>query len=481
MATLQTGLGKGLDGLIRNTQSAPDIPGLVILPADDISPNPRQPRRDFSSERLEELAASIRSQGLLQPLLVRPLGTAHPGKYEIVAGERRWRACKLAGLTEIPAVIRTLSEEETLVAALVENLQREDLNPLEEALGFQALKHDFFMNQEEIAQKLGKSRSAVANSLRLLTLPENMRSLLADGSLSAGHARALLGISDAAAREELKTLILDRHLSVRESEGLAWRWKTTGRFTLGDADETVTAPVSPGALGDPAGDTPPDARAEPPASPPPGISGPKKRDSGAQSAVLMDIQSRIASLFSVPVKVTGKEEKGRISFAYNSKEELEALVLRLSMRILDGRAGPALSGRDDLSLDGREDPSLSGRDDLGLSARGDPALRGRDDLSLEGRADPALAGSTVPALEGQEQADPAPEQTAASDTSETARPEAQEPAASATSEEAVKTAALRVQDPAGDASDGDKQPDAAFRPTWGRRAGGPAGEPDDRA
>jgi ParB family chromosome partitioning protein len=396
MATLQTGLGKGLDGLIRNTQSAADIPGMVLLPADDISPNPRQPRRAFPTASLEELAASIRSQGLLQPLLVRPSGTAHPGKYEIVAGERRWRACKLAGLTEIPAVIHSLSEQDTLVAALIENLQREDLNPMEEAFGFQSLKLEFSLSQEEIAQKLGKSRSAVANSLRLLTLPENIRALLAAGTLSAGHAKALLGIDDAGAREKLKTLILERHLSVREAEGLAVRWKESGRFTLDGADRTEDAPASPGAPDDPANDAPSDA------------SGPKKRGAVAQSAVLMNIQTRIASLFSVPVKVTGKEEKGRISFVYNNKEELEALVLRLSARIPDGQdrrvptAGDSLTpaGRDDPGLLGTGDSILDGRADPSLGGRVDPVLAGRDDLGLDGRADPSLDGRTDPVLAG---------------------------------------------------------------------------------
>ncbi|MDR2603966.1 MAG: ParB/RepB/Spo0J family partition protein [Desulfovibrio sp.] len=539
MATLQTGLGKGLDGLIRNTQSAADVPGLVILPADDISPNPRQPRRDFSAGSLEELAASIRSQGLLQPLLVRPLGTANPGKYEIVAGERRWRACKLAGLTEIPAVIRSLSEQDTLIAALVENLQREDLNPLEEAFGLQALRQEFSLSQEEIAQKVGKSRSAVANSLRLLTLPESMRALLADGILSAGHGKALLGIDDDAAQEELKTLILNRHLSVRETEGLAARWKESGSFTLAGTDgiedvprDVSPAPVeSPGASGDAAA---PET---------------KKRGAGAQSAVLMDIQSRIASLFSVPVKVTGKEEKGRISFAYNSKEELEALVLRLSTRILGGRGDPALNGRDDLALGsgadiglrGRDDPALKGRADLSLDGRTDPALggsaapalsgsgrvgvagydasalSGRNDPVLPSREEPLLPGNDAPALDGSaapllsgrsdralergttpvsDGADMPPQQTDVApttgsgdnttpgqdvSTAASATAEAEEVKAAAASDEAAKAVAPPSQGTADNAPFGQKRSDAAFRLGWGRPARGPAGETDDRA
>ncbi|MDR2668603.1 MAG: ParB/RepB/Spo0J family partition protein [Desulfovibrio sp.] len=521
MATLQTGLGKGLDGLIRNTQSAADIPGLVVLPADDISPNPRQPRRDFPAESLEELAASIRSQGLLQPLLVRPLGTANPGKYEIVAGERRWRACKLAGLTEIPAVIRSLSEQDTLIAALVENLQREDLNPLEEALGLQALRQEFSLSQEEIAQKLGKSRSAVANSLRLLTLPENLRALLAAGALSAGHAKALLGIDNAAAREELKTLILDRHLSVRETEGLAARWKESGSFTLAGTDGSEDTPASPDAPGDPAGG---DGTSS-------GAPAVRKRSAGAQSAVLMDIQTRIASLFSVPVKVTGKEEKGRISFAYSSKEELEALVLRLSTRILDGRDVPALDGRDgpalagsrDLGLRGRDDPILKGRTEPALGGRSAPALsgsgrvdavgrdvsalRGRDDPALSGRGEPALGGSSAPLLSGRSdralergtaqasegadrpmpQTDAAPTlgsgagDASAPDASATATSEEEKTSATTAPEAAAKADTLRSQGTADNIAYEQKRSGAAFRTGWGRPEHSPAGEADDRA
>jgi ParB family chromosome partitioning protein len=398
MAILQTGLGKGLNGLIRNTQTEADNFGPATLPVDDIRPNPRQPRRDFSSA-LEELAASIRSQGLLQPLLVRPLGTANPGKYEIVAGERRWRACKLAGLTEIPAVIRPLSEQDTLVAALIENLQREDLNPLEEALGMQALKQEFGLSQEDIAQKLGKSRPAVANSLRLLTLPESMHPLLADRTLSPGHAKALLGIGDDTAKETLKQLILDRHLSVRETEGLAAAWKKSGSFPLAYADGTEAPPTpSDGLPGRAAADGTFPGTAQDVAP------YPQKRDAGSQSAILMELQSRIGSLFSLPVKITGKEDRGRISFAYNSKEELKALVLRLSSRIRDGRAAPALDARDDSALDGKDDPVLNGSAASALDGKADPILDGRDDPALDGKDDPVLNGNAVPAPDGK--ADP---------------------------------------------------------------------------
>ncbi|MDR2123977.1 MAG: ParB/RepB/Spo0J family partition protein [Desulfovibrio sp.] len=542
MAIQQTGLGKGLDGLIRNTQTQSDSSGPVVLPADDISPNPRQPRRRFTPESLEELAASIRSQGLLQPLLVRPLGAAKPGKYEIVAGERRWRACKAAGLTEIPAVIRSMTEQETLVAALIENLQREDLNPLEEALGLLALKDEFSLSQEEIALKLGKSRSAVANSLRLLTLPENMRSLLADGALSAGHARALLGIDDAGAREELKTLILDRHLSVRESEGLVGRWKESGRFALAGAHAAEAAGASPAAAGGETSPSTPGDAADKASVPVPGA---KKRGAGAQSAVLMEIQTRIEALFSTPVKVVGKEEKGRISFVYNSKEELEALLLRLSGRTLNGRddpalpgnAAPALPGRDNHALDGRTDPALSGakapaltgkddpqltgRDALGLNGRDNPALTGRDnhvldgraapapagkddpqltgrdDLALDGRADPAPggradpvlegraapapAGRGVPALEGMKSAATAGSQVSAPDGGCNPAPAGDSAPPGKERQPPSQAGSEEAVQEAGAAPGGRQPPAAAFRPAWARPPRGPEGAGDDRA
>lgn len=327
MATHPTGLGKGLDALIRGTQETRDEAGISTLPLVDIVPNPKQPRRNFSEKSLEELAASIRSQGLLQPLLVRPLGPASPDKYEIVAGERRWRACQLAGLTEAPVLIRSFSAKDTLAAALVENLQREDLNPIDEALGLQTLKDEFGLSQDDLAQSLGKSRSAIANSLRLLALPESMRPLIAEGRLSAGHGRVLLSITEERAQEYLKNLILENRISVREAEGLAACWKETGRFELdmlhlGAEKPTVDADADDGD----APDVP--IRAKAPRRP--------------QSARLLEIQHRMTTLFKAQVKVSGQEDKGKIAFTYNSKEELDELLERLT----DGRQTEGDEGAD---------------------------------------------------------------------------------------------------------------------------------------
>lgn len=325
MATHPTGLGKGLDALIRGTQETRDEAGISTLPLADIVPNPKQPRRNFSEKSLEELAASIRSQGLLQPLLVRPLGPASPDKYEIVAGERRWRACQLAGLTEAPALIRSFSAKDTLAAALVENLQREDLNPIDEALGLQTLKDEFGLSQDDLAQSLGKSRSAIANSLRLLALPESMRPLIAEGRLSAGHGRVLLSITEERAQEYLKNLILENRISVREAEGLAACWKETGRFELDMLHLGVEKPDADADAND--GDAPEvPVRAKAPRRP--------------QSAILLEIQHRMATLFKAQVKVSGQEDKGKIAFSYNSREELDELLERLgSGRQAEGDEG----------------------------------------------------------------------------------------------------------------------------------------------
>ncbi|MDR0827326.1 MAG: ParB/RepB/Spo0J family partition protein [Desulfovibrio sp.] len=332
-----TGLGKGLDALIRERQDSDNVAGLRIVPLEDISPNPRQPRRHFSVRGMEELAESISSQGLLQPLLVRPLGSASPGKYEIVTGERRWRACKSLGITEVPVFVRLLTEQDTLTSALIENLQREDLNPLEEALGLQVLKEEFGLSQDDLAKKIGKSRPYIANSLRLLSLPDSMRPYLADGRLSPGHARALLSLNQPQAQEKLRDLILERRLSVREAEGLVARWKENGDFAetaeenggqagaTGRAEDRIIDSVEAGESGLANNGQADETCAEATSS---GQATPLSRKK-PQSAILLDWQTRISDSLCMPVRVTGRESKGRISFIYNSKEELEMFVNKI--------------------------------------------------------------------------------------------------------------------------------------------------------
>lgn len=188
-----------------------------VLPIEQLEPSPFQPRQEMDEGRLAELADSIRSRGVLQPILVRPHPDA-PGRFQIIAGERRWRASQLAGLHEVPVHVRTLDDADAMAAALVENLQRADLNAIEEAEGLQRLMSDYALTQEELAGAVGKSRPHIANTLRLLNLPPPVRGLLRDGKLTAGHARALLGHPEAVA---MARLVVERGLSVRQTEALA--------------------------------------------------------------------------------------------------------------------------------------------------------------------------------------------------------------------------------------------------------------------
>lgn len=214
MAKKLGGLGKGLNAIFIENDSE-DNNGSVTLKISEIEPNRSQPRKEFDEKALSELAESISKHGLLQPLLVRPLPL---GGYQIVAGERRYRACRMAGITEVPVIIRELGDTETMEIALIENLQREDLTPIEEALGYQVLIDEHGFSQEEVAQSVGKSRPAIANSLRLLKLPQSILNLVSDGKISAGHARALLTLEDEKLMQELAEEIINKDLSVRQVE-----------------------------------------------------------------------------------------------------------------------------------------------------------------------------------------------------------------------------------------------------------------------
>ena len=216
MAKKLGGLGKGLNAIFIENDNEENN-GTVSLKISEIEPNRSQPRKDFDEAAPSELADSISKHGLLQPILVRPLTL---GGYEIVAGERRYRASRMAGLTEVPVIIRELSESETMELALIENLQREDLTPLEEALGYEVLMNEHGFTQEEVARSVGKSRPAVANALRLLKLPESIAEYLKDDKISAGHARALLTLPDESIMKEVCEQIIKNDLSVRQTEKL---------------------------------------------------------------------------------------------------------------------------------------------------------------------------------------------------------------------------------------------------------------------
>ncbi len=217
MAKKQSGLGKGLGALMLEN-SVDDGLSTSTLPLNDIIPNREQPRKTFDETALEELAESIRQHGVLQPLLVRPLAE---GNYQLVAGERRWRAARMAGLSEVPVVVKELNDTEAMELAIIENLQREDLNPIEEAEGLQTLADKCGYTQEEIAASVGKSRPAIANALRLLRLPEEVREMTKNGEISAGHARALLAFDNDAMMLEAAKRVVSHKLTVREVEKMA--------------------------------------------------------------------------------------------------------------------------------------------------------------------------------------------------------------------------------------------------------------------
>lgn len=221
MSVKKRGLGKGLSALISdeliNDNNEKSKDSIINIDISLIIPNKEQPRQNFEEEALEDLANSIKIYGLLQPIILRKVEK----KYEIVAGERRWRACKIAGLKEVPALIKELSQQESAKIALIENIQREDLNPIEEAMAYKKLMEDFKLTQEDVSLQVGKSRSYIANSIRLLNLDENITNFVAQGKLTTGHGKALLGIKDK--NEQLKAAekIINEKLNVRQTEEIA--------------------------------------------------------------------------------------------------------------------------------------------------------------------------------------------------------------------------------------------------------------------
>jgi len=266
------GLGRGLDILLPES----DMPtGSMEIAVSEIDPNPDQPRRAFDQEALKTLAESIRQSGVLQPLLVTPQGA----RYRIVAGERRYRAARLAGLQTVPCVVRELTEQQRLEAALIENLQREDLNPIEEAAGIRDLMERCGYTQELAAQRVGRSRPAVANLLRLLSLPEEIQQMVKQGALSAGHARVLAGIAGEHAQLALAQRILREGLSVRQAEQLA-------------------------------------AQPEKPSE------KPRPRPLAVE---LEDMRARLQSAIGVRTLLQGSLKRGKVVLQYTSEEELEAI------------------------------------------------------------------------------------------------------------------------------------------------------------
>lgn len=220
MAAKQKGLGRGLGALIDDFSASGVSDSITSLPLQKVEPNPRQPRRVFDEEELQSLADSIAEHGIVQPLAVRDEGN---GYYMIIAGERRWRAARLAGLQEVPVVVLDADDRTVMELALVENLQRQDLNPMEEAEGYRVLMEEYGLTQEQTADRVGKSRSAVANALRLLALPDEVRELVENGALTAGHARAILSLPSEKLQRAAAQKILALRLSVRQAEAMCKR------------------------------------------------------------------------------------------------------------------------------------------------------------------------------------------------------------------------------------------------------------------
>lgn len=244
MTTPPRGLGRGLGALIPSTgpgDTQIERPaGILELAVNDIIPNPRQPRTRMDEDSLRELAASIKEHGLIQPLIVTRARPTDRSPYQLIAGERRWRAAQLAGLTAVPVVVKEATPQQFLELALVENIQRADLNPLEEAEAYHALMEDFKLNQQAVADRVGKSRVAVANTLRLLRLPDRAKALLADGALTEGHARALLALPDDDALLRAADQVVARELTVRQTEELVRRLVATAQAaprTIAETDE----------------------------------------------------------------------------------------------------------------------------------------------------------------------------------------------------------------------------------------------------
>jgi ParB family transcriptional regulator, chromosome partitioning protein len=309
-------LGKGIDALLqgRDLEQLSNMARLLQVEIDRLHPNPKQPRTRFNDDSLQELANSIREKGVIQPILAEDQGD---GTYTIIAGERRYRAAKIAGLTEIPVIPQDFSEEEKLEIALVENLQREDLNPIDEAIAFDAAMQNAGYTQDQLAQRLGKSRSAIANGLRLLKLDTRMQEALASGQITAGHARALLAINKGAERKDLFKRIQAEGLSVREAEA-------AGRPTDAPSADEPRADVPPADAGAMVIDDEGDVLEGPPAHTP---------ATERKSPELQRLEDELVRILGTKVVIRGGDQTGRIEIAYYSTGDLDRLIELLGVSI----------------------------------------------------------------------------------------------------------------------------------------------------
>ena len=281
--TKELGLGRGLNALLGDPELPAQGEGSMTLPISQVEPGLNQPRKRFDQETLDDLAESIRVHGIIQPLTVRRLST---GYYQIIAGERRWRAAKAAGLQEVPAVIIEADDRKVMELGLIENLQREDLNPAEEARGYRTLMEDYGLTQEQVAQQMGKSRPAITNTLRLLALPDEVMTMVEEGALSAGHARAILGAPTPALQREAAKKVAQDQLSVRQTEALV-------RALQKEKKEKVKA------------------------------EGPDL------SLYLGELEKDLSGRLGRKVKIAHKGKKGRIELEYYNEQDLETLLALL--------------------------------------------------------------------------------------------------------------------------------------------------------
>lgn len=272
------GLGKGLKALLADAVEE-DNP-LKEIRVGDLQPNPYQPRQVFSQESIEELAASIKEHGLIQPVIV----VQRENKYLLVAGERRWRAAKTINLETIPAVVKSLDDRQLMEIALIENLQREDLNPLETALAYQRLLEEFALTQEELGDRVGKSRVAITNTLRMLKLPQEIQKLLADGTISGGHAKALLGLKKSEEQIALANRIMTDGLSVRQTEEIVKNWEKVSPVTQ------------------------------------------KKIEKKERNLDLIEIEDKLKNILGTKVAISYGKKKGKIEIEYYSPEDLERII-----------------------------------------------------------------------------------------------------------------------------------------------------------
>ncbi len=306
----RSGLGRGLSALIPTEVTGDRSSALQEVPIGSIRPNPRQPRVNFDEESMSSLAASIKELGVLQPVLVRRVGGEASDEFELIAGERRWRAARRAGLHTIPVLLQSADDTHSLEQALVENLHRQDLNVLEEAAAYQQLIEEFGFTHDRVATRVGKSRTAVTNILRLLQLPAGVQRLLADGQISPGHARALLGTPDRGYQEILAKSTVAEGLTVRAVEDLVREHNEGAARATGDAVGPGGSPTEGGGPADPAAGAPVDSVSGPRRLPPPGI---------------LELEELLSSHLNTRVKVDLSSKRGKVVVEFATLEDLERI------------------------------------------------------------------------------------------------------------------------------------------------------------